>query len=91
MTETQQGASTNLLPRLSNAVLWFVKDQWFLVGIAIVIVIASQVQVPAQHQEQKQVLVSYLAGELQSVSVSHVVVSDLLSSFHHILHHWLHS
>lgn len=30
------------------------KDQWFLVGMAVVIVIASQVQVPDSHQRVKE-------------------------------------
>ena len=43
---------------------WFLlKDQWFLVGIAIVTIIASQVQVPMEQQNVKQVVVSYLSGE----------------------------
>lgn len=43
---------------------WFlIKDQWFLIGIAIVIVISSQVQVPLDQQDVKQVVVSYLSGK----------------------------
>lgn len=44
--------------------LWFLlKDQWFLVGIAIVTIVASQVQVPLEQQNVKQVVVSYLSGK----------------------------
>ena len=39
------------------------KDQWFLIGIALVTLIASQVQVPLDNQAVKQVVVSYLSGE----------------------------
>lgn len=50
---------------------WFlIKDQWFLVGIAIVTVIASQVQVPMHQQDVKQVVVSYLSGEFFSLSMN---------------------
>lgn len=42
---------------------WFlIKDQWFLIGIAVVTIIASQVQVPLEQQDVKQVVVSYLSG-----------------------------
>jgi solute carrier family 10 (sodium/bile acid cotransporter), member 7 len=48
--------------RALEMLLWFAKDQWFLIGIAVVTVIASQVQVPMAQQNIKQVLVSYLSG-----------------------------
>jgi hypothetical protein len=48
--------------------IWFlIKDQWFLVGIAIVTIIASQVQVPLAQQNVKQVVVSYLSGEWKPI------------------------
>jgi solute carrier family 10 (sodium/bile acid cotransporter), member 7 len=44
---------------------WFLlKDQWFLVGIGVVTLIASQVQVPLAQQNVKQLVVSYLSGML---------------------------
>ncbi|KAB8349453.1 hypothetical protein FH972_023480 [Carpinus fangiana] len=49
------------LSRLGAWLWWFAKDQWFLIGLGIVIIIASQVQVPLEHQEQKQTVVSYLS------------------------------
>lgn len=38
---------------------WLALDQWFVIGIAVVIVIASQVQVPLDKQELRQTIVSY--------------------------------
>ncbi|KAL6712380.1 hypothetical protein ACN47E_000257 [Coniothyrium glycines] len=40
---------------------WFVKDQWFLLAMASVVLVSSQVQVPASHQRIKRNLVTYLA------------------------------
>lgn len=48
--------------RLLDFVVWFIKDQWFLIGIVFVIIISSQVQVPKSQQATKQVIVSYLSG-----------------------------
>jgi solute carrier family 10 (sodium/bile acid cotransporter), member 7 len=45
---------------------WIVKlckiilNQWFLISLGLVILVASQVQVPESHQKLKQTLVSYL-------------------------------
>ena len=50
------------LKRITDFLLWFVKDQWFLLGICIVIIISSQVQVPAAQQAIKQKVISYLSG-----------------------------
>lgn len=44
-----------------DAILWFIKDQWFLLGMCLVIIIASQVQVPQPQQATKQVVISYLS------------------------------
>ncbi|TLD29741.1 sodium bile acid symporter family protein [Venturia nashicola] len=46
--------------RLVKSGLWYVKDQWFLIALGILIAIASQVQVPASHQELKTTVVTYL-------------------------------
>lgn len=57
-------ASTNdksWVQRTSEAIQWFLKDQWFLCAIVLVIIISSQVQVPESQQAIKQVVVSYLA------------------------------
>lgn len=49
--------------KVLDAVLWFVKDQWFLIGMVIVVIISSQVQVPESQQATKQVVVAYLASK----------------------------
>ena len=45
---------------LSNAE-WLVYDQWFLVALGVLILIASQVQVPESQQQTKETIVTYLA------------------------------
>lgn len=40
---------------------WFVKDQWFLLAMAFVILLASQVQVPASRQRTKRTVITYLS------------------------------
>jgi sodium/bile acid cotransporter 7 len=40
---------------------WFVTDQWFLLAMAAVILIASRVQVPASRQKTKRTVVTYLS------------------------------
>ena len=52
------------LRRISKALLWLLIDQWFLLAMGTVIVIASQVQVPAAHQAKKQTVVVYLSVSL---------------------------
>jgi len=52
---------TSRLKRCAGTFAWFILDQWFLVTLGILIIIASQVQVPEVHQAKKQVVVSYLA------------------------------
>ena len=44
-----------------DLVVWFVMDQWFLIAMAMLIAIASQVQVPADKQQLRQTVVTYLA------------------------------
>ncbi|CAF9919911.1 hypothetical protein IMSHALPRED_004760 [Imshaugia aleurites] len=39
---------------------WFLVDQWFLLALGCLILIASQVQVPASQQGQKEIVVTYL-------------------------------
>ncbi|EIN13133.1 sodium bile acid symporter family protein [Punctularia strigosozonata HHB-11173 SS5] len=46
--------------KLLAAALWFAMDQWFLIMVGILIIIASQVQVPAAHQSIKSEVISYL-------------------------------
>ncbi|KAF2704955.1 hypothetical protein K504DRAFT_388722 [Pleomassaria siparia CBS 279.74] len=40
---------------------WFVQDQWFLIAMGFVILVASQVQVPDAQQHIKRVVVTYAA------------------------------
>ena len=58
--EKERPAKT-LSQRILDAVLWLLKDQWFLLAMALVIIIASQVQVPLSQQAAKQITVSYLS------------------------------
>ncbi|KAK5072208.1 hypothetical protein LTR64_004011 [Lithohypha guttulata] len=54
-------ASRSWSRTILDAGIWFVKDQWFLLGMVLVVIISSQVQVPQAQQATKQVLVSYLS------------------------------
>jgi sodium/bile acid cotransporter 7 len=49
-----------LFQRIGAFLIWLVLDQWFVLGLATVITIASQVQVPSSHQAVKETAVSYL-------------------------------
>ncbi|RMZ69340.1 sodium bile acid symporter family [Pyrenophora seminiperda CCB06] len=40
---------------------WFVKDQWFLLAMSAVVLLSSQVQVPASQQRLKRTIITYLA------------------------------
>jgi sodium/bile acid cotransporter 7 len=40
---------------------WVVRDQWFLIAMAAVILLASQVQVPASRQKTKRTVITYLS------------------------------
>ncbi|KAF2009302.1 hypothetical protein BU24DRAFT_445166 [Aaosphaeria arxii CBS 175.79] len=40
---------------------WFVQDQWFLIVFAILILVSSQVQVPAAQQRIKRTVITYLS------------------------------
>ncbi|RMD43568.1 hypothetical protein DV735_g1553, partial [Chaetothyriales sp. CBS 134920] len=50
----------SLARKVISTVGWFIKDQWYLIGMGIVILIASQVHVPLSHQDVKQEVVSYV-------------------------------
>lgn len=41
-------------------ILWFCKDQWLCIGLAVVIVIASQVNVSEQQRQVKQTVSTYI-------------------------------
>ncbi|OAK94443.1 hypothetical protein IQ06DRAFT_85086 [Phaeosphaeriaceae sp. SRC1lsM3a] len=56
-TDTTRSKTTKLLELLK----WFVQDQWFLLAMAVVILLASQVQVPASRQRTKRTVITYLS------------------------------
>ncbi|KPI35766.1 uncharacterized protein AB675_1262 [Cyphellophora attinorum] len=68
---------------------WFLlKDQWFLVGIGVVTLIASQVQVPLAQQNVKQLVVSYLSVSLVFfVAGCTIDTSILLANYAKWKHH----
>jgi sodium/bile acid cotransporter 7 len=43
-----------------KSLLWYFKDQWFLLALGVLIAISSQVQVPASRQQVKETVVTYL-------------------------------
>jgi len=47
--------------KLLRYLKWFVTDQWFLLAMAAVILLASQVQVPASRQHTKRTVITYLS------------------------------
>lgn len=46
--------------RRLSAVKWFLIDQWFLVAFGCLVLVASQVQVPASQQGKRETVVTYL-------------------------------
>jgi sodium/bile acid cotransporter 7 len=54
------GRPKTFIRTISSFLLWLLKDQWFVLALGLVILIASQVQVPASHQAVKETAVSYL-------------------------------
>ena len=48
------------------------KDQWFLLGMVLVIIVSSQIQVPENQQAVKQVAISYLSGNYCSYHFLHI-------------------
>lgn len=80
-------AKPKSLPKKAlDAVLWFCQDQWFLLGIIFVIIISSQVQVPASQQATKQVVVSYLASEFTIGCTDGADKSSNIDLLHHRMH-----
>ncbi|KAF2730464.1 sodium bile acid symporter family protein [Polyplosphaeria fusca] len=49
-----------MLKQCAQHILWFIKDQWFLITMLFLILIASQAQVPPQDQALKQTVINYL-------------------------------
>ena len=45
---------------VAQAIITYFKEQWFLIGLGVVITIASQKQVEEAHQDLKQTIVTYL-------------------------------
>lgn len=66
MSDSSQ-PSANTKPQKSairqstDFVTWILLDQWFLVILGILVVVASQVQVPASQQNIKSTAIDYLA------------------------------
>lgn len=62
--DTPGAAATNprkpLWRRILSGIQWFIFDQWFLVGICCLVLISSQVQVPASQQQKKEIASTYL-------------------------------
>jgi solute carrier family 10 (sodium/bile acid cotransporter), member 7 len=52
------------IQRAWDKLLWLVLDQWFLIAIGVLIIIASQVQVPQSQQKVKETAVNYLCPTL---------------------------
>lgn len=47
--------------RIVKNLVWLAKDQWFLIAMGLIILIASQVQVPSSQQHIKRTIVTYLS------------------------------
>ncbi len=76
----------SLPQKLLDTTLWFVTDQWFLIGMVIVIIISSQVQVPKSQQATKQVVVSYLASKCAFGCAPGADKSSNLDLLHYRMH-----
>lgn len=55
----KQRSQPTVAKRIIKGIQWFCIDQWFLIVLACLIVISSQVQVPQRHQHTKEVAVTY--------------------------------
>ena len=53
-------ASPGLTNQTLKAILWFIGDQWFLIALGLLILTASQAQVPERLQDRKETIVTYL-------------------------------
>ncbi|KAF1923386.1 sodium bile acid symporter family protein [Didymella exigua CBS 183.55] len=49
------------LEKTTRWLLWFLKDQWFLLAMATIILVSSQMQVPASQQKIKRTVITYLS------------------------------
>jgi len=67
ISDTREGNKSPVkkkLPKRAKALevlKWFIKDQWFLLAMGAVVLISSQVQVPASQQRTKRTVITYLA------------------------------
>lgn len=57
---TDSGPPQATWRRYASSIRWFLTDQWFLIALGCLILIASQVQVPASQQGEKELAVTYL-------------------------------
>ena len=57
---TTAATNASQRPEWLSIILTTLQDQWFLIGIGVVITIASQVQVPQAHQQIKETVTIYL-------------------------------
>ena len=46
--------------RAFAGIRWYILDQWFMVGICCLVLLSSQVQVPASQQSKKELVCTYL-------------------------------
>ena len=56
-----QDEQTSHFQRYSKFFHWLILDQWFVLAMGVVVIIASQVQVPTEHQATKETVVTYLS------------------------------
>jgi len=47
--------------KIFKTFLWLAKEQWFLIAMGLIILLASQVQVPSSHQTLKRTIITYLS------------------------------
>lgn len=57
----EETAELSILKTTIRWLLWFLKDQWFLLAMASIILLSSQVQVPASRQKTKRTVITYLS------------------------------
>jgi sodium/bile acid cotransporter 7 len=57
----QSPSQPSQLKKTTDWLLWFLKDQWFLLAMASIILVSSQVQVPASQQKIKRTAITYLS------------------------------
>ncbi|KAG9189859.1 hypothetical protein G6011_06727 [Alternaria panax] len=66
-SNTREGNNSTVAKNTTNRakaveiLTWFIKDQWFLLAMGAVVLISSQVQVPASQQRTKRTVITYLA------------------------------